>query len=331
MTVLVTGASGFLGGALARALAEQGKDVRVLMRTTSNFDHLKDLDLDVVYGDVTDRESLSAAFRDLTIAYHCAALSADWGPWEVFRQVNVGGTRNMLEAARDQKKLKRFLHVSTTDVYGYPPHPCDESYPITDIGLPYNKTKVISEGIVWEFHKETGLPVTVVRPAAIYGPRSESFIVEIGKLLLKKQMLYINRGQTPAGLLYVDNAVDGIIRASESPNTIGQAYNLRDETSETWQEFLEAFAEELGTPPPKISMPSGIALGLAYLMEGTYRVFRIKNRPLLTRHAVQLLYKKSFSIDKARKDFDFDSKVSFAEGIKRSADWFKSHYGGHRA
>ncbi len=322
MTILVTGASGFLGGALTKVLVEQGKNVRLLARKTSNLDHLKNLQVDVVYGDVRDKASLIPAFQNVTIVYHCAAISTDWAPWTEFYQTNVLGVQNMLDIAQTVKGLRRFLHVSTTDVYGYPNDPCDETYPIIDTGLPYNKSKGLGEKRAWEFTEKTGLPLTIIRPATIYGPRSKDFVLEIAKLLIKKQMMTVNKGNVFAGLLYIDNAVEGIIEAANSSQTVGKSYNLRDEKDKTWEEYTGALAKGLQVNAPRINFSSNFAVRIAYIAEMIHRVFRIRNRPILTRHAAYLLFKnQDFPIQKAQQDFNFQSRTSFSEGMKKTIAW----------
>src|SRR5437879_5045177 len=174
MAVLVTGASGFLGGRLAQVLAARGETVRILARATSDLHHLAYLPIEIVQGDLAATASLAAAVRGVTHIYHCAACSTDWAADDVFYAASVAGVRNLLDAAVHVSSLQRLLHVSTTDVYGYPVEPCDESYPLTDVGLPYNRTKCQGEKCVWQASRR-GLPVTVVRPATIYGPRSKDF------------------------------------------------------------------------------------------------------------------------------------------------------------
>ena len=328
MTVLVTGASGFLGGALTRALVEEGEDVRVLARTTSDLRHLADLPIDVARGDLEDRASLGRAVDGARIVYHCAGLATDWAPWESFYRTNVTGVRNLLEAVQDVGELERFLHISTSDVYGYPRQACHESHPITPINLPYARSKSLGEMAVWEWQSSTGLPVTVIRPVSIYGPRSKDFVTEVAQLLLKRQMVLLDGGDCRAGLLYVDNAAEGIIQAAESPHTVGEAYNLRDDTDETWGRYTEALAEGLGAGLPWIRLSGRVALGLAAASEAVYRTLGIKSRPLLTRHAVYVFIRdQGYSIEKAQRDFGFRSRVSFSEGVKRSVEWFMSELG----
>lgn len=328
--VLVTGAGGFLGRHLVRGLAERGHRVRVLARPGSDRSPFADTADDVVTGSLEDRESLCRAAAGVTHVYNCAGVSADWGPWEEFRRANVDGPRNVVEAAHHAGSVARVLHVSTTDVYGYPKEPCDESRPPRDIGLPYNRSKVLGERAVQQASEVTGVPVTIVRPVSVYGPASKDFVIEIGGLLRQQQMIYIRKGEVPAGLLYVDNAVDAMIAAAGSEHTVGRAYNLRDPDRTTWREYIEALAEGMGTGTPKLSLPTPLATALAVCSEGMYKALRITSRPVLTRHAVHLFDRdQSYGIHRAQEDFGFKSEVDFAEGMRRTLAWLDSDEG-HR-
>ncbi|WP_369387666.1 aminotransferase class I/II-fold pyridoxal phosphate-dependent enzyme [Streptomyces sp. CG1] len=326
--VLVAGASGFIGGHLTRRLAEQGHRVRVLVRENSDRSAFEDLDVEIEVGSLENTDSLRRATAGVSHVYNCAGMSADWGPWESFQQVNVQGSRNLIDAAHAAGTVERFLHVSTTDVYGYPVRPCDESAPIQDIGLPYNRSKVLGEIVVRETAQRTGVPLTVIRPVSVYGPRSKDFVVELAGLLLQKQMVYIRRGDVPAGLLYVENAVDGLIAACNSAQTVGNVYNLRDPETTTWREYMEALAAGLGVGAPSFSLPASVATGVATVSEKAYGALRIKSRPVLTRHAVHLFERdQSYPIDRACTDFGFKSSVSFEEGMRRTLAWLDSAEG----
>lgn len=322
MPALVTGASGFLGGRLAEVLAREGEQVTVLARPNADLRHLSGSQVRVVRGGLTDREPVMDAVRGVTHIFHCAAASTDWASMEVYVESNVTGTETLLAAAREASQLERFVHVSTTDVYGYPIVPCNETGALRDAGLPYNQTKILGEKAVWRTAREQGLPVTVVRPATIYGPRGKAFVTDIADLLRKGQMAHIGGGRTTGGFLYVDNAVDALIAAARSSATLAQAYNLTDETGMLWNEYVAALAEGLGCKPPWIDLPYEAAMVIAKVMEFPYRW--LKGRPLLTQHAVALLGRdQEYPCGKARVEFDFISRVSFEEGIDRSVAWVK--------
>lgn len=327
MSVLVTGASGFLGGRLVQMLVERGEAVTVLARQTAGLQHLSgfsDMEVRVVRGSLTEPDALLDATRKATHIYHCAAASTDWAPQSVFYGSNVTGTELLLKAAAEAPHLQRFVHVSTTDVYGYPMVPCGEDEPLRDAGLPYNQTKILGEQAVWRAYGE-GLPVTVVRPATIYGPRGKAFVTDIAELLKQRQMAFVAGGTKTAGLLYVDNAVDAMIAAAHEAAALGRAYNLSDGTGETWRGYVEALARGLGYKTPWIDLPYAVAMGVAHAMEAPYRLMpKLPGRPLLTQHAVRLLgTDQEFPIARAQAEIGFAPKVSFAEGMERSVAWVR--------
>ncbi len=322
MPSFITGASGFLGGRLAQILVDQGEPVTILARPTSDLRHLRGLPIRIVHGDLNTPEPLRQAVEDATHIYHCAAASTDWAPWARFYASNVAGTEALLAAARTAPNLHRFLHVSTTDVYGYPLVPGPETDPTRDAGLPYNRTKILAEQAVWSAASD--LPVTVVRPATIYGPRGTAFVADIAKLLRARQMAHIDGGAKTGGFLYVDNAAHAIIAAAHHPATLKEAYNLSDGTGVTWRQYVDALADGLGTPKPWINLPFSLAMGLARTMEAPHTYLKFPGRPLLTRHATLLLGRdQEFPTSKAREHFGFAPSIHFSEGIARSVAWVR--------
>jgi nucleoside-diphosphate-sugar epimerase len=325
--VLVTGASGFLGGRLAEILAAQGADVTVLARPSSGLNHLRGLPIRVVRAELAadaDDEALRSACRSATHIYHCAGCSTDWAPWQTYCDGNVTGTQAMLALARHASRLERFVHVSTTDVYGYPAIPCDESHPLTDAGLPYNRTKCMGEEAVWTAQREWALPITILRPATIFGPRGKAFTADIAVLLEQRAMALFDHGRARGGFCYVDNVVEALILAGNSPQTLGRAYNITDATGATWKDYVYALAAGLGYSKPWLDLPSPLALRLAGAMEWAYTRLPLRGRPLLTRHAVELLSKdQEYPIDRARRDFGLSPAVSWSESLARSISWLK--------
>jgi nucleoside-diphosphate-sugar epimerase len=323
--VLVTGASGFLGGRLTEMLAERGEAVRILARATSDLRHLSHLQIQIVRGDLDDAAALAEAMRGVRVIYHCAACSTDWAAPSTYLRANVAGTQNLLDAAARAGTVERFLHVSTTDVYGYPRVPCDESAPMRNVGLPYNRTKIQGEDEVWKAHREQGLPVTVVRPATIYGPRGKDFVVEIASMLRQGMMLLIDGGRARGGFTYVDNVAQAMMDAAASSTAVGRAYNISDGTGVTWRDYTCALADALGYRRPRLVLPFPAAMAVAGTMEAPFGLLKLAGRPLLTRHAVYLLARdQEYPATRAREDFGFAPLVSFAEGIARSAEWVRS-------
>jgi nucleoside-diphosphate-sugar epimerase len=214
------------------------------------------------------------------------------------------------------------VHVSTTDIYGYPEVPCAEDHPIVDAGLPYNRTKGQAEALVWQ--AASTLPITIVRPATIYGPRGKDFTQEIATMLRQRVMATIDGGRAPGGFVYVDTVAQAMLDVSVHPATLSQAYNIANGSGATWATYLRLFAEQLGTRTPWINLTFSNAMALARVMETPHRLLHLSGRPLLTRHAVYLLGRnQEFPIAKARAQFSFNPSIPLAEGIARSIAWLK--------
>ena len=326
MPALVTGASGFLGGRLAEMLAARGEAVTILARQDARLDHLAGVSLRVVRGSLVDAAALREAVTGVTEIYHCAAASTDWATNAVYVESNVHGTETLLAAAVGLPSLRRFLHVSTTDVYGYPEQPGAEDAPLVDAGLPYNQTKRLAEMSVWQAGRDHGLPITIVRPATIYGPRGKAFVTDIAALLRDRLMLLVEGGRRRGGFIYVDDVAAAMMTSAKEPRTLGRAYNLCDGAGGTWREYVDGLADEMRLKRAWLNLPYFAADTLARVMEMPWRLFTgLGGRPLLTRHAVVLLGRdQEFPIARAKADFGFAPAISLREGLHRSAEWLRS-------
>ncbi len=324
MPVLVTGASGFLGGRLVQVLVSRGESVRVLARPHADLRHLVGLPIEVVAGSLMDPAALEKAARGASRIYNCAGCATDWAPWQTYFEANVAGVRNLLRAAEGCTGLERFLHVSTSDVYGYPRRPCDETAPVKDIGLPYNRSKILGEECVWEAARRTSLRVTVVRPATIYGPRGRAFGTDIARLLRSGLMAVMDGGRSRGGFCYIDNAVDAVILAATTRAAEGRVYNVADGTGVTWRGYVDALADGLGARRPWISIPAAIAFPMARAMEAGHRSLPFPGRPLLTLHAAYLLSRdQEYPIQKAQSELGFAPAIPFQEGLARTLEWLR--------
>ncbi len=324
MRALVTGASGFLGGTLARLLVREGVEVRVLARAASGLAHLADIPVEIAPGSLTDVESLERAVAGCTHVFHCAACSTDWAPGQTYVDANVTGTLNLLNAAAGVAGLQRFVHVSTTDVYGYPLVTGNETLPLVETALPYNRTKVQGERAVWAA-AAAGLPVTVVRPATIYGPRGKDFTLDMATLLKQRLMATVDGGRATGGFIYVENVAEAMVLAAGSDAATGQAYNLADASGVSWKRYLSLFADQLGTPGPWIDLSFGAAMTAATVMQAPHRYLRVPGKPLLTKHAVYLLGRdQEFDSSRIARELGYVPRVGVEEGIGRSVEWLRS-------
>jgi nucleoside-diphosphate-sugar epimerase len=330
--IVITGASGFIGSHLTHTILASYPAVRVrlLARPSSNltaFAGLPNVE-DVRISRWDDTQRLQDAFRQVDYVFNTAGAVTDWGKWEDFEEANITMAKRLVEAAvaeqqRPDSRMKRFLHMSTADVYGYPGNSPSEDVPPRDLGLAYITTKIAGEAAVLAAKGQ--LPVTVVRPTNVYGPRSKDFVLEIATLL-KSRMMLLASGEVDAGLIHIDDLIDGLIKAATSPNAVGQVYNLCGEDHVTWRRYLNRLAEGLGYPRPFLSLPFGVMFAVGYVLESLYRLFGwYSSRPLLTRHAVYIMGRNQDApIDKAKREFGFQPRISLDTGVDQSVAWLKT-------
>ena len=328
MRALVTGATGFLGGRLAAMLVERGAEVTVLARRPEAVDAGLRARVRVVPGGLTDGAALTEAVRGATHVFHCAAASTDWASARTFYESNVLGTERLLEAAGRSASLERFVHVSTTDAYGYPRVAGDESLAMVDRGLGYNRTKIAGERAVWAA-ASAGMKVTVVRPATIYGAAigrgAVPLVSGIVEELRRGTMLLVDGGRARAGLVYVDDVAEAMIGVCAVEATVGRVYNIAAGSDVTWAEYVAGLARGVGLREAWLRLPFAGAMGLAVLCEAPFRVPGMPGRPLLTRHAVYLLGRdQEFEAGRARAEFGWKPQVGFAEGMERTVEWVKA-------
>lgn len=328
---LVTGATGFIGSHLARRLHSEGYRVRCLVRASSKTAELEQLGIELVRGDLTDSGSLRSAADGCRFVLHCGALVSDWALVDEIRQINVEGTRSLL-AASVAAGSERFVHFSTTDVYGYPGGAgVEEDYVSTRFNNWYSETKRAAEAEVRSAEREHALEVVILRPATVYGPGSKEVVGEIARALRGRHMLIVDRGRAVAGLAYVENVVGAAVLALRTDAARSEAFNVTDGLELTWRRFLGDLAEGLGLPPPRLSLPYGLAYGLAFGLEHGYRLLRsttgLRLPPLLSRQAVQVLGRnQDFSNRKARELLGWEPRVSYRAGLESTLRWLREDY-----
>lgn len=319
---VVTGATGFLGGHLSRALTESGWDVHAIARPSSRAESLESMGVTIHRCGLFDSDGLRRALDGSRTVFHSAALVTDWGSRTEFFETNVHGTESVASAAADAG-VGRLVHVSTTDVYGFPNDADrDESSPPVRTGWPYVDSKIDAEAAVRKVAAARGLPLTIVRPATIYGPGDKYFVLEIAQYLRAGFVPVVGGGRARPGFAYVENLADAIAKAGTAPAAAGGTYNLHDACGADWREYVSKLADALGYRDRRLSLSPRFAGAVATGMESVWRTLSIRSRPPLTRHAIAILgTEQEFPTQRARRDLEWTPPVDFDKSIARSAEW----------
>ncbi|MCJ7811770.1 NAD-dependent epimerase/dehydratase family protein [bacterium] len=324
MNVLVTGANGFIGSILCKKLIERGDRVRGLVRKTSDLTLLEGIPVQKIVGSLDLPDSLNSAVIGIELVYHVASAVSDWGSLEMFRRVNVEGTRNLLTASTDAG-VKRFVYVSSVAIHSFiGAQDMNEDSPQLPTPFPYCQTKRETEALVMDAHRHRQIIATIVRPGDVFGPGDRTSLLKMAKLLETGKMAYIGGGKSLGAFTYVENLADGIILAGILEKAAGQIYIITDGIRLTWREYFEKLTRALDVPELKWSVHPSIAYVLASVLEFVYHLFRIQSRPPITRYLITHLRKDfHFSIEKAHRELEYEPRVDIDEAIQRTAAWYR--------
>jgi nucleoside-diphosphate-sugar epimerase len=320
MRVLVTGATGFTGGALARRLVQEGAQVTAFVRSMQRAEPLRQLGVECKPVDITNAAEVLREFKPFDRVYHIAALfRTEESDLSVFTKVNVDATRNLLEASR-QVGIGRFVHCSTVGVQGrIDDPPATETYRFHPEDH-YQQTKLEGEQLAREYFA-AGLPGAVVRPAGIYGPGDTRFL-KVFRGIKNGWFVIIGTGQTLYHFTYIDDLIDGILLAGNHPRAVGEVFTIGGAHHVTMREFVDTVADTLGKPRPKLRIPAWPVQLAAVMCVGVCKPFGI-NPPLYPRRLEFFTLNRSFSIAKARELLGYEPKFTIQEGFARTADWYR--------
>lgn len=305
MRALVTGATGFLGSRVARRLTEVGADVRVIVRPTSNLHRLEDLDVEIVHGDVTDRASVVEAMRDVDVVYHCAAL-VELGPPDVTRlhDVNVNGTRHVLEAAADADTLA--VHVSSVSALGPTgPEEVDESWWLVDEPIvPYERTKREAHELARSF-AASGARVRIGIPGGIYGYGDESSMAALITAFTSYPTPVGYMPELVQSLVNVDDCAEGLRLIAEGADDGDEFILCADAVPfRTWFELI-AFGA--GRRPPIAFVSTKAVRSASRPAAGVLR--RLGSNPGIVTDTVAIATRhQAFSGDKARRQLGWNPR-----------------------
>jgi nucleoside-diphosphate-sugar epimerase len=325
MRILVTGATGFLGGAVAQALHGAGQHVLATGRDRARGASLSQAGLDFMPAELCERGAAEALCQEVDAVVHCAALSSPWGPRQAFERCNVEATALLL-AACQRARVQRFVHLSTPSVYmggG------DRELVREDDALPspinhYARTKLEAERHVRSAHAQ-GLASIILRPRAIFGPGDTTIFPRLLRALETRRLPVIGDARNRVDLTYVDNAVRAVLCALEAPaSACGQVYNISNGEPVLLWDVLRWLCAELELPPPRGRLPRSAAMLLGATLELFHHIARPEQEPKLMRYTVQVLScSMTLDISRARSQLGYTPGPSVQDGLTRFVAWWK--------
>jgi nucleoside-diphosphate-sugar epimerase len=321
--VLVTGGTGVTGSNLVRSLLERGESVRVLARSASRARERLPADVDVVVGDVTNRRAVVDAVRGRDVIYHLAAAFRESGIHDSrYREVHVDGTRHLLQASRAEG-VRRFVHVSTVGVHSHiADPPADETWPHTP-GDIYQQTKSEGELLALAFQREHDFPLTVVRPAGIYGP-GDLRLLKLFRPIARRRFIMLGDGRTLFHMVHVRDLVAGMQLAAERPEAIGEPFIIAGEEYCSLQELAARIAAASGVPAPRLRVPVWPFFVAGALCEAVCIPLGI-DPPIYRRREAFFTKNRAFHIDKAKRLLGYRPSVALDDGLRETATWYREH------
>jgi dihydroflavonol-4-reductase len=320
MKILVTGGTGFTGSHLVKKLLKEGSEVKVLARPASDTAFLKELGAEVVPGDITDRDSVDRAVNGTNKVFNIAAAYREAKlPEASYWTVNLEGTRNIISACI-KHSVSRLVHCSTIGVVSsVDKPPSNESAPYSPDDV-YQRSKCAAEKEVLKSVRDEGLPASVIRPCAIYGP-GDLRLLKMFRMIAKNRFYILGSGKALYHMVYIDDLVSGFILASEKDNSTGEVFIIGGAKYTTINELSRIIADEFGVKPPGLHLPFKPIEILSALMEYAYKPLK-KEPPLYRRRIAFFKKDRAFDISKAKNMLGYEPAFSLKEGVRLTAKWY---------
>ncbi len=327
MRVLITGGTGFIGTALSLAYLKDGHEVVVLAREATpaereNAAELRAAGGRIIVASITDADPVRRALEGVNIVHHIAAAMREANiPDSVFWETNVQATERLLKASRDVG-VRRFVYCSSIGAFGKsPPKPATEATPCEPVDI-YQKTKKAAEELCLRYRAETGFPISIVRPAEVYGPRDRR-LLKLFRAVAARKFVMIGAGRNEHHLVYVDDLVSGMRLAEEKDGALGEIFVLAGERSIETQGLVRTIAEVLEVAPPTLQIPLGPVVAAAVVCEAVCRPFGIQP-PIYPRRVDFFRSDFSFDISKAKRLLDYRPQFDLPAGLKSTAQAYRA-------
>jgi nucleoside-diphosphate-sugar epimerase len=327
MTSLVTGASGFLGGHVVEELCRNGEDVVVFARKTSDLSAVKHLPIEIRYGELRDADSMKGIMNDVDMVFNCAGSVRFHQSYDKIHDINVAGTERIVAAAADAE-VDKVVHTSSMAALG-PDGVVDSDSVKTDrpdIKNVYSRTKTEAEAVFFKKCAERGIKGTALRPGVIYGPRDMTAAYYWFNIIENGEGMIVGDGKTRFPLIYVDDVVEAFMKAADRDNAVGRTYNIDGPERGRIRRIYDLISNELGKESKYRSVSYRSAMFAARMSEFKSALGGYKNEPRYSTFVIFLFGKDHGELDcsNAVADLGFQSRIGLDEGIKRTANWYKT-------
>lgn len=324
MTVLITGATGLLGGHLIKELQERGESIRALVLPVENADKLVEQGVEVVRGDITDASTLTPAVKDVEFIFHLAGMMGVWRPLADYRLVNVIGSENLYKAAQ-AVGVRRFVHTSSHTVYGLGyGRFLTENDPLRPDPDPYSLTKAEGDRLMRRLMLKSEVETVILRPGTFFGPGDRLHFGRMAQKMKDGKGVIIGRGDNALPFCYVTDVVQGFLLAAYSEKAPGNVYNITNDHPLTQQEMFNAIADAVGGKRPTLHLPY-LPIYYGSIVAEKIVAPLTRTKPIVTQLGAMMFGSDNrHSIEKARRELGYEPQVDLREGIRLAAAWFNA-------
>lgn len=320
MIAFITGATGFIGSNLIEALKKDNWDIRILTREKVVVVE----DVEVIYGDITDKNVIESAVNGVDIVFNLAAILPHQRKTKnEYFKVNVGGVKNIIEACL-KYKVKRLVHVSTVGIYGSPDSKVVNERSPRKLSDYYSESKAKAEDLIFNYMRIYKLKATIIRPTIAFGPHDKRpGFSNLFKLVHKRIFIPVGDGKNYLHTIYVKNLVDALILAATSKNALGEDFIIGDDPCPTIGKIIKEIYQAEGIRAPRVYLPIFFARVIA-------KIFDIITKlglpaPLNSRRLAFITENRRYSIDKAKKVLGFKPRVGLSEAIEQTHRWYSQN------
>ncbi|MFQ5455724.1 MAG: NAD-dependent epimerase/dehydratase family protein [Nitrospirota bacterium] len=319
MRIGITGSTGVLGHRITELAVEKGLHVKSLVRRRGKIDKLSNLNLSLVYGDITDSDSLVDFVKDIDVCIHLAA-HVSFGTKKEYYKTNVDGTKNICRAIVKYNPECRLIYCSTISALKVKRF-------IKCLSTDYAISKYLAERQVEFYKKEKGLKAVIIYPGLIFGPNDTKFLPYLIKYLKEGRLFFVSGGEERGPLIYIDDLCELFLIAAIREDAIGKRYLGVGNLEIGIHDFIKIVAQKIGKSPPMLKIPKSLIFPVALLMETIYALFKINKAPMISKRVVDVLsINFDPSIKNIHQNLEWKPMVSVVNGIDHALKWYKKQY-----